>query len=443
MKLKTTLTALSLAAAVSLSTTGCGGGGSGSTGTSTTMVKDMSAAEKTATIQAALTAYADYAIGSYTAARADAAAMKSAIDAFVADPTEETFSAAKTAWLTARESYGPTEILRLSNGPIDAEEGYAATWGAPEGQLNAWPLDENMIDYTKDHNGDTTNGNIIDTAGMFTPSGGTEVNATEITKEVLAALNENGGDANVATGYHAIEFLLWGQDQDYNNFYEDTVTNGALVAGQRALTDYTSDEHAERRKDYLVAAAELIVEDLDKMIEAWNTTDNNYRKALLGTHPVSENNIDQGTALKQIFGGMGVFLKSELANERIAVAALTPSEEDEHSCFSDNTHRDIALNYQGFKEVLALFAANLSTAEKNEISDLVTSIDAKVQNINETAENTAHFDYQIQGNDAVQQNIVDAKNEMRDLGDEMIKVAAEYGIMLSEEDVTDPEETEI
>lgn len=445
MKLKNTLTALSLAAAISLSTTGCGSGGSGDTGTSNTMVKDMSASEKEATIQAALTAYADFAIENYTAAYQDAVAMKSAIDKFVADPTEERFAAAKEAWLKARESYGPTEILRLSNGPIDAEEGYAASWGAPEGQLNAWPLDENMIDYTKDRNGDTTSGNIIDTEGMFTPSGGTEVNATVIDKNVLATLNENGGDANVATGYHAVEFLLWGQDQDYANFVVDNVTHGQQTAGQRPLSDYTEDTHAERRKAYLVAAAELIVDDLDKMIAAWNTTDDNYRKALLGTHPVAANNIDQQTALKQIFGGMGVFLKSELANERIAVAALTPSEEDEHSCFSDNTHRDIALNYQGFKEVLAIFAKNLSTAEQNEISDLERSIDAKVKMINDTAtqEDGYHFDYQIVEANEKLQNIVDAKNEMRDLGDEMIKVAAEYGIALSEEDVTDPEETEI
>lgn len=435
MKLRRTLTALSFAAALSLSTTGCGGGGSSE---SFKMVKDLEAAEKSAKIKAALTAYANYAIAGYQSSLTDAQAMKTAIQTFTNNPTAQTLQAAKDAWLQARESYGPTEILRLSNGPIDAENGFAASFGAPEGQLNAWPLDENMIDYTTDANGMVTSGNIIDTAGNFTPDGGTEVNATTITKEVLAELNENGGDANVATGYHAIEFLLWGQDQDYTNFVADNITHGELTAGERPLDDYTSDNNADRRKAYLNAAADLIIDDLQSMVDAWTT--GGYKEALIGE---GANAIAQDVALKQIFGGMGVFLKSELANERMAVAALTPSEEDEHSCFSDNTHRDIALNYQGFKEALAIFAVNLSTAEQNEIESLTDSIDEKVQIINDTAVNTKHFDYQIQPNDDKLQNIVDSKNEMRDLGDEMIKVAAEYGITLSEDDVTDPDETDV
>ena len=449
MTLKHSFTTLSLAAALVLTATGCGGGGGGGgnvdngggTTPAFTQVKDLPSAEKTATIQAALSAYADYALKSYTDAKNDAMSMKSAIDTFVVTPTDENLAAAKTAWLKARESYGVTEIFRLSNGPIDAEVGYAASWDAPEGQLNAWPLDESMIDYTTDANNAQTSPNIIDTTGTFTPNGGTDVNVTDITPEVLAQLNENGGDANVATGYHAVEFLLWGQDQDYASFVADNITHGELTAGQRPLTDYTSDTHAQRRKDYLVAAVQLIIEDLDKMVAAWNTTEDNYRKALLGTHPVAVNNIDQSTALKQIMGGMGIFLKSELANERMAVAALTPSEEDEHSCFSDNTHRDIDLNYIGFKNALAIFAAKLSPAQQQTIASLEASIDAKVKSINDTANSTFHFDYQIVEANGKLQTIVTAKNEMRDLGDEMINVAAEYGVTLSDSDVTDPEET--
>jgi len=445
MTLKHSLTTLSLAATLVLTTTGCGGGG-GTPNDNTppatfTQVKDLPTAERTAVIQAAMSAYADYALKTYADAKNDAVSMKSAIDAFVATPTQATMDAAKTAWLKARESYGITEILRLSNGPIDAEEGYAASFGAPEGQLNAWPLDESIIDYTTDANNAQTSTNIISATGTFTPNGGTDVNVTTITPEVLAQLNENGGDANVATGYHAVEFLLWGQDQDYASFVADNITHGELTAGQRPLTDYTSEGNAQRRKDYLAAAAKLIVEDLDKMIAAWNTTDDNYRKALLGTHPVVANNIDQNTALKQIMGGMGVFIKSEVANERIAVAALTPSEEDEHSCFSDNTHRDIDLNYTGFKSVLALFLSNLSPAEQQAIVSLETSIEANVKSINDTATTTHHFDYQIVEANGKLQPIINARNEMRDLGDEMIKVAAEYGVSLSDGDVTDPDET--
>jgi len=421
----------------------------------------MSATKKVS----ALTTYADIASANYSDALQDAKSLQSIIAAFKADPTEAKFSAVKSAWLTARESYGTTEAFRLSEGPIDAESGWVATlYGAPEGQMNAWPLDENMIDYTKDAQGNDTSGNIIDTAGNFTPSGdeATQVDVTEITKEALANLNENGGDANVATGYHAIEFLLWGQDQDYGSFIADTVTNGAMVAGQRPLTDFTSAANADRRLDYLQAAADLLVDDLSIVEKAWSksvancsTGEGCYRGALLSelSGDDTSKNIDTDTALTQIFSGLGVFIKSELANERIAVAVLTPSEEDEHSCFSDNTHRDIATNYQGFVNILKgeykgesmgeSFYSLVDNETKEDIDSLVSSIDAKVASIDSTAKSTEHFDYQIKEGSDNQANIISAKNSMRDLGDEMVDVAAAFGISLSEDDVTDSEETQV
>ncbi|WP_428737081.1 imelysin family protein [Sulfurimonas sp.] len=428
---------------VALVFSGCGGGSDSSSEDA-----GITAAQK----KAVLTTYADIALANYTDALSDAEALQTAINTFVTTPTQTNFDAAKAAWLTARESYGTTEAFRLSEGPIDAEEGFGATFGAPEGQLNAWPLDENMIDYTTAADGSTTSGNIIDTTGVFTPSGdeATEVNVTTITKEALASLNENGGDANVATGYHSIEFLLWGQDQDYNSFVADTVTNGALVAGQRPLTDFTSAANADRRLAYLQAAADLMVDDLQSMVDAWTSGTGSYREALLGG---GTNAIDADEALTQIFAGLGVFIKSELANERMAVAVLTPSEEDEHSCFSDNTHRDITLNYEGFRNIIkgeypkgtskgTSFYSLLSSSTKAEVDTLIETIDTGVDAI-DTAAATEHFDYQIQSGSSYRQNIVDTKNSMRDLGDEMVDVAADFGISLTEDDVTDPDETVI
>ncbi|MEL0615113.1 hypothetical protein V6242_18450, partial [Marinomonas arenicola] len=64
------------------------------------------------------------------------------------------------------------EFFRLSNGPIDAEDGWVAeAYGGLEGQFNAWPVDENLIDYTEDANYKRTSGNIIDTKAVFTPGG--------------------------------------------------------------------------------------------------------------------------------------------------------------------------------------------------------------------------------------------------------------------------------
>ena len=388
--------------------------------------------------------------------------MKVAIDKFAKAPTQENFDAAKKAWLDSRESYGSTEIFRLSNGPIDAEEGWIAdAYGSLEGQINAWPLDENMIDYTVDAEGKLTSGNIIDTVGKFNPGGedSKEVDVTKITVDALTDLNENGGEANVSTGYHAIEFLLWGQDQDYANFMDDNVTKGPMTAGQRPLTDFTTDKNSQRRLAYLKASSEKLVKDLETVASAWKKevkgNQGLYQAALLGKlkGKDKDKNIDQKEALKQIIAGMGVFIKSELANERIAVAVLTPSEEDEHSCFSDNTHRDLVKNYEGFKNVLtatyngkkygkSLFDA-VDKETKERIEKLMSSIEEKIESVDRIAKTEAHFDYQIRPDHEQSKVLIKLKNELRKLGDEMVNVASANGISLSTDDVTDPEETKI
>lgn len=409
-----------------------------------------------------LEAYANIALDNYTNALKDAKNLKVAIDKFAKAPTQENFDAAKKAWLNSRESYGSTEIFRLSNGPIDAEEGWIAdAYGSLEGQINAWPLDENMIDYTVDAEGKLTSGNIIDTVGKFNPGGedSKEVDVTKITVDALTDLNENGGEANVSTGYHAIEFLLWGQDQDYANFMDDNVTKGPMTAGQRPLTDFTTDKNSQRRLAYLKASSEKLVKDLETVASAWKKevkgNQGLYQAALLGKlkGKDKDKNIDQKEALKQIIAGMGVFIKSELANERIAVAVLTPSEEDEHSCFSDNTHRDLVKNYEGFKNVLtatyngkkygkSLFDS-VDKETKERIEKLMSSIEEKIESVDRIAKTEAHFDYQIRPDHEQSKVLIKLKNELRKLGDEMVNVASANGISLSTDDVTDPEETKI
>lgn len=413
-----------------------------------------------------LLTYANIALINYSDALSDAQTLQNAIKAFSENPTEVNLKKAKDAWLVSRESYGTTEAFRLSNGPIDAEEGWVAkSYGALEGQINPWPLDENMIDYTVDANGKKTSGNIIDTKGKFKPGGEkpTTVDVTNITVEALTDLNENGGEANVATGFHAIEFLLWGQDQDYGNFMDDKVTPGAMVAGQRPLSDFTTDTFAARRLAYLNSAATKLSEDLEKVTKAWDKNISSncakdatgcYRGALLGElkGKDAKKNIPLKVALKDIIAGMGIFIKSELANERIAVAVLTPSEEDEHSCFSDNTHRDIAQNYAGFKNILTgnykevkgmSLYDGVDAQTKADMNALMASIEAKIAKIDEVAKTSAHFDYQIKPEHSQAAEIKKLKNEMRKLGDMMVLVAKANKVDLSVNDVTDPEETKV
>ena len=236
--------------------------------------------------------------------------LEKSITAFVNDPSEQTLQNAKDTWLAAREIYGQTEAYRFYGGPIDDEDG-------PEGLINAWPLDEAYIDYVE---GDSDSGIINN-----------PIDYPDITKELLISLNEQGSEENISVGFHAIEFLLWGQDLDRDG------------AGARPYLDYTAAESAERRKSYLLITSRLLTENLQELVDEWNPRGTGYRLQFLA--------LPTGEALANILTGIGVLAKSELGGERIFTAYDNQDQEDEHSCFSDNTHRDIAANFAGVKNV--------------------------------------------------------------------------------------------
>ncbi|MGB0114254.1 MAG: imelysin family protein, partial [Ilumatobacteraceae bacterium] len=265
-----------------------------------------------ASMEDAVVTYADGVYASYDASLASAATMDEAIDAFVADPTEDTLAAAKTAWLDARADYGPTEAFRFYGGPIDNEE------DGPEGLINAWPMDEAYVDYVE---GNADAGIINDPDTYPTIDGA-----------LLESLNESGGESNISTGWHAIEFLLWGQDLSDDG------------PGARPASDYADAPNADRRAVYLTTASELLLGHLQDLADAWSPDGDNYRAEFLAMEPAD--------AMTNIITGIGELSRGELAGERMNVAYVERSQEDEHSCFSDNTTADIAGNARGIQMVL-------------------------------------------------------------------------------------------
>jgi putative iron-regulated protein len=245
----------------------------------------------------------------YEDALAAALDLQRAVQAYAAAPNVASQKAARDAWLAAREWYGPTEAFRFYAGPIDDDTG-------PEGRINAWPLDESYIDYVK---GKATSGIV---ANRRQP----------ITKAALAKLNEKGGEENIATGWHAIEFLLWGQD--FND----------KGPGDRSFEDFVDGKvpNADRRRQYLLAATELLVDDLRVLVGAWVPGASNYRARF---------EAEGLEAIRKMVVGIGSLSRGELAGERLEVAMNTQDQEDEHSCFSDNTHRDVVLNAIGIQNV--------------------------------------------------------------------------------------------
>ena len=256
--------------------------------------------------------YSELVHSTYAETLQKAQLLQASIQNFTQTPSVMTLEMARAAWKEAREPYGKSEVFRFYNGPIDRD-------GGPEGLLNSWPLDEAYIDYV---------------AGN--PQAGVINNLTAfpvISRELLTSLNELDGEKNISTGYHAIEFLLWGQD-----FYTDG-------PGQRSFEDYTIAPHADRRAQYLNLIAELLVDDVAVLETEWRPGADNFRKTFEAL-PVLD-------SMKKILSGMVFMIGDELAGERMYVAYDTKGQEDEHSCFSDMTHKDIQWNYEGFAATLA------------------------------------------------------------------------------------------
>ena len=287
-----------------------------------------------ATKASVVTHYTDLAHATYEDALITARALDEATDRLIANPTEANLKAAKEAWLASRVPYQQSEVFRFGNAIVD-------DW---EGQLNAWPLDEGLIDYVKADDYQHELGNAGATANIVASNsinvGGETLDVATLTPELLADLNEVGGsEANVATGYHAVEFLLWGQD--LHGF------EGG--AGERPVTDYAkgndcTNGNCERRAQYLDAVTDLLVDDLEWMVAQWAPgTSDNYRSQLTSA------NADEG--IQKMLFGMGSLSLGELAGERMKVALEANSYEDEHDCFSDNTHNSHYYNGQGIQNV--------------------------------------------------------------------------------------------
>ena len=307
--------------------------------------------------------YSDLAYANFSDALTTAEALDEAVDTLIENPTEANLAAAKQAWLAARVPYQQTEVFRFGNAIVD-------DW---EGQLNAWPLDEGLIDYVAADGYQYELGNDGATANIIaSPSiniGGNTVDVSELTPELLANLNEIGGsEANVATGYHAVEFLLWGQD--LNGF--------DAGAGNRPVTDYAQGEecthgNCDRRAAYLDAATDLLIDDLEWMVAQWAPgKDDNYRAELLAESP--------DAAIQKMLFGMGSLSLGELAGERMKVALEANSYEDEHDCFSDNTHNSHYYNGQGVANVYKGTYTRVDGTVVNgpSLSDLVAEVNPEL-----------------------------------------------------------------
>ena len=349
--------------------------------------------------------YANIVHASYVDSLNLAKNMQETINAFMESPSAESLEKAKQSWIDSRFPYLQTEVYRFYGGPIDDEDG-------PEGLLNAWPMDESYVDYVK---GSPKSGIINNPADY-----------PEITQELLLSLNEKEGEENISCGYHAIEFLLWGQD-----FNSDG-------PGNRPFTDYTTAANAERRKEFLKVTVNLLIENLQSLVDDWAPDQTNYRNDFVNSQPKE--------SFQKILMGMTLLAGFELAGERILVAYESKAQEDEHSCFSDTTHNDSIYDIVGIKNVWTgrYTCADGSIIEGPGIRNFALGIDTdlseKIDNSLKLALKTSMeipkpFDQAIlaeKGSDT-SNSIISLIEELENTADSFVAMAKKSGVEVSRE----------
>ena len=247
---------------------------------------------------------------SYKDAITQAQALDAAVESFIAAPSADGLTACQNAWLGAHKGYGQSEYSRFYGGPIDQAQG----------GMNEWPIDESFIDYTQQQ----PNGGIIND-----PTDYPQINA-----QVLATADERGGLENLATGYHAIEFLLWGERPDPMN-----------GPGTRPYTDYVDGATAmnqDRRRTYLSVVSAELVSDLRGTESQWNLDDKASYASQLLANPQD--------ALSKVFRGISQMTISELLYERLDDPYVSQDKKDEESCFSESTYNDLVANALGIED---------------------------------------------------------------------------------------------
>lgn len=280
-------------------------------------------------------AYARLVQSSYTASANAAERMRLAIKAMLDKPNAETLAAARASWVEARPAYLVTEAFRFYDGPIDVRPDGET---GPEPHINAWPLNEAFIDYVK---GQPRAGIIGD-------------NSVTLTRESILARDQVSDESDVTTGWHAIEFLLWGQDLDVKG------------PGNRPFTDYVAGtpDH-DRRRLYLSTITDMLIDDLRGLESAWAPDADNYRKKFLALEPRE--------ALGRVINGVANLVGHELASERLSVALDSGDQEDEHSCFSDTTHQDHLYDLRGAYNVW--LGGSAETMTPDSLRALTMSVD--------------------------------------------------------------------
>lgn len=252
-------------------------------------------------VERAMANYADMAWESHFDAGADADALAQSVVDFTANPDAQSFNFIQVQWGVARESWGFMEGFNIPDGPLQESHRY----------INASNLDRSYIDFVSN---DLSAGLVNDVDGY--PS---------LTKMLLVDLHQIEGNDKVTTGFHAIEFLLWGEDydaesdgkRDWRNFLD----NGEGTA-----------QNQDRRLAYLTFATELLVEDIKGARNEWREDEGEYRSQFLA--------MEQNEQVRLVLTGM-YRLGQDMENRRLELPLMQMDIHADDSTFSDLSNDDL------------------------------------------------------------------------------------------------------
>jgi putative iron-regulated protein len=234
-------------------------------------------------------AYADMAQARYAEAAAAAKLLRKACDTLLKAPSEINMSTARTAWIAARKPYMQGEAFRFYDGPIEKLEG----------AVNEAPITPSVID------------------DWISRS------KAPITVKALAKANQKSAEHDVTTGYHAIEYLLWGAD------------------GKRPYTEYSKGTvENDRRRAMLLATTSKLQSDLGQLSSQWSKANRKSYRAKFLKLPERE-------ALGRMVNGMAILAGKELPRDRIETPLAGKDPHDEQSDFSNTTTADFVSGVEG------------------------------------------------------------------------------------------------
>ena len=285
--------------------------------------------------------YTRLVLANYSNTYAAAQKLNSLAKGFVQEPTADELKLLREAWLIARASYVQTEAFRFYDGPIEVFPDDVNIPG-PESRLDAWPIDASLIDSVKDK-----------------PQGGL-INSRKLISPVrLRSMNQEDDERHVFTGFHALEFLLWGEDLD------------KAGPGKRDVKDFIGEElPAKRRRAMLLTLTQMMVEDFQYLQAEWS-----YVKESKSTNYANRFVAKPQDALTKIFTGLAVLSNFELAEVHLGNALTSKEADYEQDQFSDNTVKDLVGMAQGMKNVITGQYENIKGPS---IADLIAQSDVEL-----------------------------------------------------------------